>query len=92
MHKPLRYTLLATSLLCPLGALAQSAGKLPLMPWPQQVEIAQPQGKLVLTPRISLQVEGDNLGTRRRAGVSVLNCRPAGRWRRGRRSRPARLR
>ncbi|MBH1929794.1 beta-N-acetylhexosaminidase [Serratia rubidaea] len=62
MHKPLRYTLLATSLLCPLGALAQPAGKLPLMPWPQQVEIAQPQGKLVLTPRISLQVEGDNLG------------------------------
>ncbi len=32
MHRSLRYTLLASSLLLSLGALAQPAGDLPLMP------------------------------------------------------------
>ncbi len=61
MHKPFSYTLLASSLLFSLNALAQPAGGLPLMPWPQQVELAQPQGKLVLDYRLSFNVQGDDL-------------------------------
>ncbi|MBL5863391.1 beta-N-acetylhexosaminidase [Serratia fonticola] len=61
MHKPFSYTLLASSLLFSLNALAQPAGDLPLMPWPQQVELAQPQGKLVLDYRLSFNVQGDDL-------------------------------
>jgi len=62
MHKAPRYTLLASSLLFSLGALAQPAGELPLMPWPQQVELAQPAGRLVLDHRLSLSLQGDDLG------------------------------
>ncbi|VTR20791.1 Uncharacterised protein [Serratia fonticola] len=61
MHKPFSYTLLASSLLFSLNALAQPAGDLPLMPWPKQVELAQPQGKLVLDYRLSFNVQGDDL-------------------------------
>ncbi|WP_431223953.1 beta-N-acetylhexosaminidase [Serratia sp. L9] len=62
MHRSCRYTLLASSLLLPFSALAQPAGDLPLMPWPQQVELAQPQGKLVLDHRLAINVQGDDLG------------------------------
>ena len=61
MHRTLRYTLLASSLLLSLGALAQPAGDLPLMPWPQQVELTQPAGKLVLDHRLSISLQGDDL-------------------------------
>lgn len=61
MHRPLRYTLLVSSLLLSLGALAQPAGSLPLMPWPQQVELTQPAGRLVLDHRLTLNVQGDDL-------------------------------
>ncbi len=61
MHRPLRYTLLVSSLLLSFGALAQPAGSLPLMPWPQQVELTQPAGRLVLDHRLTLNVQGDDL-------------------------------
>lgn len=61
MHRPLRYTLLVSSLLLSFGALAQPAGSLPLMPWPQQVELTQPEGRLVLDHRLTLNVQGDDL-------------------------------
>ncbi|MFI8415010.1 beta-N-acetylhexosaminidase [Serratia sp. NPDC078593] len=61
MHRAYRYTLLASSLLFSLGALAQPAGDLPLMPWPQQVDITQPQGKLRLDHRLNIRVQGDDL-------------------------------
>ena len=62
MHRPFRYTLLASSLWFSCGALAQPAGDLPLMPRPQQVEVTQPAGKLVLDHRLSLTLQGDDLG------------------------------
>ena len=62
MHRPFRYTLLASSLWFSCGALAQPAGDLPLMPWPQQVEVTQPAGKLILDHQLSLSVQGDDLG------------------------------
>ncbi|RTF81111.1 beta-N-acetylhexosaminidase, partial [Serratia marcescens] len=62
MHRPFRYTLLASSLWFSCGALAQPAGDLPLMPWPQQVEVTQPAGKLILDHRLSLSLQGDDLG------------------------------
>lgn len=61
MHKPLSYTLLAASLLFSCHLSAQPAGDLPLMPWPQQVELAQPQGKLVLDYRLTIDIQGDDL-------------------------------
>ncbi|KFK94066.1 MULTISPECIES: family 20 glycosylhydrolase [unclassified Serratia (in: enterobacteria)] len=61
MHKPCSYTLLAASLLFSLNLSAQPAGDLPLMPWPQQVELAQPQGKLVLDYRLTIGLQGDDL-------------------------------
>ncbi|MCC3262751.1 hypothetical protein LLE87_31765, partial [Paenibacillus polymyxa] len=54
MHRPFRYTLLASSLWFSCGALAQQAGDLPLMPLPQQVDVTQPAGKLILDHRRSL--------------------------------------
>ncbi len=82
MHRPFRYTLLASSLWFSCGALAQPAGDLPLMPWPQQVEVTQPAGKLVLDHRLFLTLQGDDLGDALPRWRSASNCRPAGRWRR----------
>lgn len=62
MHKSCRYMLLASWWLLSLNAQARPAGDLPLMPWPQQVELAQPQGKLVLDHRLAINVQGDFLG------------------------------
>ncbi|HEI8867781.1 TPA: family 20 glycosylhydrolase [Serratia odorifera] len=61
MHKIHRYTLPALSLLLSLNALAQPAGELPLMPWPQQVTLAQPPGKWLLNQRLAIRVQGDDL-------------------------------
>lgn len=61
MHKPFSYTLLVSSLLFSLNAAAQPAGDLPLMPWPQQVELAQPQGKLLLDYRLTINIQEDDL-------------------------------
>ncbi|VXD07262.1 Beta-N-acetylhexosaminidase [Enterobacterales bacterium 8AC] len=61
MHRPFRYTLLTASLLFSLNAAALPAGDLPLMPWPQRVELAQPQGKLPLDYRLTLSIQGDDL-------------------------------
>lgn len=61
MYRSFRYTLLVSSLFLSSHALAQPAGDLPLMPWPQQVELAQPQGKLVLDYRLAFNVKGDDL-------------------------------
>lgn len=61
MHKIHRYTLPALSLLLSLNALAQPAGELPLMPWPQQVTLSQPPGKWLLNQRLAIRVQGDDL-------------------------------
>ena len=61
MLLPFRRTLLATSLFLTASALAAPAGNLPLMPWPQQVEVTSPAGKFVLTDALQIQVSGDQL-------------------------------
>src|SRR5471030_300565 len=61
MLLPFHRTLLATSLFLTASALAAPAGNLPLMPWPQQVEVTSPAGKFVLTDALQIQVSGDQL-------------------------------
>lgn len=57
----LRPLLLACSLFLPFTVAADPAGKLPLMPWPQQVEQPEGGGNLALTMPLAIQVKGDNL-------------------------------
>jgi len=57
----LRPLLLACSLFLPFTVVADPAGKLPLMPWPQQVEQPEGGGSLALTMPLAIQVKGDNL-------------------------------
>ncbi|NNS06951.1 family 20 glycosylhydrolase [Erwinia sp. JH02] len=57
----LRPLLLACSLFLPFTVAADPAGKLPLMPWPQQVEQPEGRGNLALTMPLAIQVKGDNL-------------------------------
>lgn len=61
MLLPFRRTLLVTSLFLTASAFAAPAGNLPLMPWPQQVEITSPAGKFVLNDALQIQVKGDAL-------------------------------
>ncbi|QKJ85518.1 Beta-N-acetylhexosaminidase [Paramixta manurensis] len=64
---PLRRATLISSLLFSCCGFASTVGSLPLMPWPQQVEQPAQSGKLVLTPQLTLQINGDNLdGARER--------------------------
>lgn len=57
----LRPLLLACSLFLPFIVVANPAGTLPLMPWPQQVEQPEGGGSLALTMPLAIQVKGDNL-------------------------------
>lgn len=57
----LRPLLLACSLFLPFTVVADPAGKLPLMPWPQQVEQPEDGGSLALTTPLAIQVKGDDL-------------------------------
>ena len=50
-------SLLLLSALSPLAL----ASPLPLMPWPQQVELPASGGALTLTPSLTLQISGDHL-------------------------------
>ncbi|MEM6161636.1 family 20 glycosylhydrolase [Erwinia sp. P6884] len=61
MPRPLRYTLLVTSLLATFVTSASPAGNLPLMPWPQQVTQPASGGSLALDNHFSVRVDGDNL-------------------------------
>ncbi|MFO6297533.1 beta-N-acetylhexosaminidase [Rahnella selenatireducens] len=61
MLLPFRRTLLVTSLFLNASAFAAPAGDLPLMPWPQQVEMTSPAGKYVLNDALLIQVKGDAL-------------------------------
>ncbi|MBU9846557.1 beta-N-acetylhexosaminidase [Rahnella ecdela] len=61
MSLPLCRTLLASSLLLCVSAYAAPAANLPLMPWPQQVDVTSPAGKLVLNDALQIQVKGDAL-------------------------------
>lgn len=61
MHRSLRNTLLACSLILPLSAVAAPAGDLPLMPWPQRVEQDESGATLTLTTPLAISVSGDNL-------------------------------
>ncbi|MBD8164752.1 beta-N-acetylhexosaminidase [Erwinia persicina] len=61
MPRSLRCLLLACSLMLPLSLSASPAGALPLMPWPQQVELPQGGGRLTLTTPLAIQVQGDSL-------------------------------
>ncbi|MGY2999631.1 N-acetyl-beta-hexosaminidase [Ewingella americana] len=64
MPLPFRRSLFASSLLLAISssAFAAPAGNLPLMPWPQQVEVAPQAGKWVVDNSLSVAVSGDNLG------------------------------
>lgn len=64
MPLPFRRSLFASSLLLAISAsaFATPAGNLPLMPWPQQVEVAPQAGKWVVDNSLSVAVSGDNLG------------------------------
>ncbi|WP_455811546.1 beta-N-acetylhexosaminidase [Pseudomonas graminis] len=61
MSWSLRPLLLACSLFLPLTVVADPAGTLPLMPWPQQVEQPEGGGSLALTTPLAIEVKGDNL-------------------------------
>ena len=61
MRAPFRRTFLASSLLLCVSAYAAPAGNLPLMPWPQQVDVTSPAGKFVLNDALQIQVKGDAL-------------------------------
>ncbi len=61
MLLPFRRTLLASSLFLTFSAFAAPAGNLPLMPWPQQVDVTSPAGKFVLSEALQIQVKGDAL-------------------------------
>lgn len=58
---PLQRTLLACCLSLSFSAVATPAGDLPLMPWPQQVELPHNGGAYPLTPQLTLQISGDHL-------------------------------
>ncbi|ORJ26957.1 family 20 glycosylhydrolase [Rouxiella badensis] len=64
MLLPFRRSLFASSFLLAItsSAFATPAGNLPLMPWPQQVEVAPQAGKWRVDNRLSVAVSGDNLG------------------------------
>ncbi len=64
MPLPFRRSLFASSLLLAItsSAFAAPAGNLPLMPWPQQVEVAPDAGKWVVDNSLSVAVSGDDLG------------------------------
>lgn len=57
----LRHFLLACSLTLPFCVVADPAGSLPLMPWPQQVAQPEGGGSLALTTPLAIQVKGDDL-------------------------------
>lgn len=59
--KKLRYTLLAASLLLSFGASAQTSASLPLMPWPQEIQVGDPSARWALNNRLSIRVVGDDL-------------------------------
>ena len=61
MSWSLRPLLLACSLFLPLTVVADPAGTLPLMPWPQQVEQPEGGGSLTLTTPLAIEVKGDDL-------------------------------
>ncbi len=58
---PLQRTLLACCLSVSFSAFATPAGDLPLMPWPQQVELPRSGGAYQLTPQLTLHISGDHL-------------------------------
>jgi len=65
MPLPFRRSLFASSLLLAItsSAFAAPAGNLPLMPWPQQVEVAPQAGKWAVDNSLSIAVSGDDLGS-----------------------------
>lgn len=64
MPLPFRRSLFASLLLLAItsSAFAAPAGNLPLMPWPQQVEVAPDAAKWVVDNSLSVAVSGDDLG------------------------------
>ncbi|MGV8924192.1 MAG: beta-N-acetylhexosaminidase [Ewingella sp.] len=64
MLLPFRRSMFASSLLLAITAtaFAAPAGNLPLMPWPQQVEVAPDAGKWGVDTSLSVAVSGDDLG------------------------------
>lgn len=64
MLLPFRRSLFTSSLLLAItsSAFAAPAGNLPLMPWPQQVDVAPDAGKWGVDNSLSIAVSGDDLG------------------------------
>lgn len=61
MFKKLTSAIILSSLIYTLPSIAQPVSELPLMPWPQQVEVNNIDGKWVLNNEIDIYVEGDDL-------------------------------
>lgn len=59
MLRKISASTLAASLFASFAAFAASAGNLPLMPWPQQVEQPAQGGSLTINNQLSIVVEGD---------------------------------
>ncbi|EOD2821405.1 beta-N-acetylhexosaminidase [Providencia stuartii] len=62
MINKLTSAIVISSLIYSLPSGAQSLSELPLMPWPQQVEVKNADGKWVLNNTLDIYVEGDDLG------------------------------
>ncbi|NUU66900.1 family 20 glycosylhydrolase [Enterobacteriaceae bacterium BIT-l23] len=61
MLKSVRYAVLAGALSLSFCGQAAPAGDLPLMPWPQKVELSAQAGYLTLDNEVSIAIRGDDL-------------------------------
>lgn len=61
MPNKLTSAIVISSLIYALPLSAQTLAELPLMPWPQQVEVKNSDGKWVLNNQLDIYVEGDAL-------------------------------
>ncbi|ELZ5940713.1 family 20 glycosylhydrolase [Providencia stuartii] len=61
MINKLTSAIVISSLIYALPSGAQSISELPLMPWPQQIEIKNANGKWLLNNELDIYIEGDDL-------------------------------
>lgn len=61
MINKLTSAIVISSIIYTLPSAAQSLSELPLMPWPQQVEVKNADSKWILNNEIDIYVDGDNL-------------------------------
>ncbi|MEX6157150.1 beta-N-acetylhexosaminidase [Providencia manganoxydans] len=61
MPNKLTSAIILSSLIYTLPLSAQTLAELPLMPWPQQVEVKNSDGKWILNNELDIYIEGDEL-------------------------------